>query len=217
MGNKTLAPVLGKGTAVISLNGKMVLVHNVLHVHTLRTPLYSLRKHLTQQGCGFIGDDSLGGLFVYFPAFVLAVDTTKDFRLSYKPIGSKASLKDLAYVQPRCKCKVLPLPPADWEGIQYARHTAKQAPSPIPSVTQDSGSSHDSQPSKAVPPVANLPPAVVPVPTPSASKIKLLSTMSHEEVIKHMHHPNITLPAIRTCSTCTGSDKQKRYSAEEIH
>ena len=111
MGNKTLAPVLGTGTAVISLNGKKVLVRNVLHVPTLRTPLYSLRKHLTQRGCGFIGDDSLGGLFVYFPTFVLAVDTTKDCHLSYKPIGHKAALKDLDYVQPRCARKVIPPPP----------------------------------------------------------------------------------------------------------
>ena len=70
MGNKTLAPVLGKGAAIISLNGKLVLVRNVIHVSTLRTPLYSLHKHLTQRGCGFLGDDSLGGLFVYFPTFV---------------------------------------------------------------------------------------------------------------------------------------------------
>ena len=60
MGDKTLAPVLGKGTAIISLNGKMVIIRNVLHVSTLRTPLYSLCKHLTQRGCGFLGNGSLG-------------------------------------------------------------------------------------------------------------------------------------------------------------
>ena len=42
MGYKTLAPVLGKGTAVISLNGKLVLVCNVLHVPTLHILLYTL-------------------------------------------------------------------------------------------------------------------------------------------------------------------------------
>ena len=47
MGGKTLAPILVKVTAIISLNGKMVLVRNVLHVPTLCTPLYSLRRHLT--------------------------------------------------------------------------------------------------------------------------------------------------------------------------
>ena len=70
MGNKTLAPVLGTGTAVISLNGKLVLVQNVLHVSTLRCPLYSLRKHLTQCGCGFIDDDSLGVCScIFHPSF----------------------------------------------------------------------------------------------------------------------------------------------------
>ena len=50
MGSKTLAPVLHKGTAVISLNGKLVLVCNAIHVPTLCTPLYSLNKHLIQRG-----------------------------------------------------------------------------------------------------------------------------------------------------------------------
>ena len=66
MGNKTLAPVLGKGTSIILLNGKLVLVRSVLHVPTLRTPLYSLHKHLTQRGCGFLGNDSLEGFFCVF-------------------------------------------------------------------------------------------------------------------------------------------------------
>ena len=54
MGDKTFAPVLSKDTVIISLNEKLVLLRNVLHMPTLRTPLYSLRKHLTQRGCGFL-------------------------------------------------------------------------------------------------------------------------------------------------------------------
>ena len=64
-------------STVISLNGKLVLVRNILHVPTLCTHLYSIRKHLTQLGCGFLGDDSLRGLFAYFQTFVLAVNTKK--------------------------------------------------------------------------------------------------------------------------------------------
>eukprot|EP00970_Alexandrium_tamarense_P002243 scaffold324_cov188-Alexandrium_tamarense.AAC.2 len=60
MGNKSLAPVCGVGTAVFSLNGKKIMVRNCLHVPALRNPLYSLRSHLLQKGCGFIGDADMG-------------------------------------------------------------------------------------------------------------------------------------------------------------
>ena len=220
MGNKTLAPVLGKGTAIISLNGKLVLVRNVLHVPTLRTPLYSLRKHPTQRGYSFLGNDSLGGLFVYFPSFVLAVDTTKDCHLSYKHIGQKATLEDLDYVQPRCALKIPPPPPLsshDWQAIKYARHSAKQCPAPIPSVTQDPSPQDLASlvPAKLKATIPSSAPGSVI--TPNLSKVQLLSTMSHEDIIKHMHHPDISLPEIRTCNTPTGSDKNKHCSAQEIH
>ena len=65
MGNKSLAPVCGVGTAVFSLNGKKIMVRNCLHVPALRNPLYSLRSHLLQKGCGFIGDADMGGMYVY--------------------------------------------------------------------------------------------------------------------------------------------------------
>ena len=60
MGNNSFVPVLGRGTAIFSLNGKRVLVQNVLHVPGLAVPLYSLRTHVTQRGCGFIGTESRG-------------------------------------------------------------------------------------------------------------------------------------------------------------
>ena len=41
--------------------------------------------------------------------------------------------------------------------------------------------------------------------------------MSHEDILKHMHHPNTTLPEVRTCDTPTASDKKTHYSAEELH
>ncbi len=67
MGNNSLAPVLGRGrgTAIFSLNGQRVLVRNVLHVPVLSKPVYSLRAHLEQRGCGFIGTSESG--IVFFP------------------------------------------------------------------------------------------------------------------------------------------------------
>jgi hypothetical protein len=69
MGNNSFVPVLGRGTAVFELNGKRILVRNVLHVPGLAVPLYSLRTHVTQRGCGFIGSGE-SGFLVYFPSFV---------------------------------------------------------------------------------------------------------------------------------------------------
>ncbi len=60
IGNNSFAPILGHGTAIISLNGKKILMRNCLHVPDLHHPLYSLRAHQRQRGCGFIGMYSLG-------------------------------------------------------------------------------------------------------------------------------------------------------------
>ena len=144
------------------------------------------------------------GSLCVFPTFVLAVDTTKDCHLSYKPISRKAALCDLDYVQLCCALEILPPPPPvpeDWESIRYARHTVKQGPAPIPSVTQEPVSPNESPQTSAPPPVANSSPAPGPILKPDLSKIKLLSTMSREDILKHMHHPNTTLPEIRPCDT----------------
>ena len=92
MGNNSYLPVLGHGTAIISLNRQRVLVRHTLHVPGLAVPLYSLRAHLKQPGCGFIGTSD-SGMLVYFPSFVLSVDTSSDCHLSYKPLGAGTSLE----------------------------------------------------------------------------------------------------------------------------
>jgi hypothetical protein len=48
MGNNSFLPVLGCGTAIISLNDQRVLVRNALQVPGLAVPLYSLRAHVQQ-------------------------------------------------------------------------------------------------------------------------------------------------------------------------
>ena len=60
MGNNSFLPVLGHGLAVISLNGQRILVRNALHMPSLVVPLYSLRAHFAQPGCGFIGGSGVG-------------------------------------------------------------------------------------------------------------------------------------------------------------
>jgi hypothetical protein len=98
IGNNSYLPVLGRGTAIISLNHQWVLVRHTLHVPGLAVPLYSLRAHLKQHGCGVIGTSD-SGMLAYFPSFVLSVDTSSNCHLSYEPLGSGASLESLNYVQ----------------------------------------------------------------------------------------------------------------------
>jgi hypothetical protein len=108
MGNNLFLLVLGHSLAIISLNGQRVLVRNVLHVPGLVVPLYSLHVHCIQPGCGFIGASGVG-ILVYFPTFVLAVDTSKDCHLVFESLGRLASLNSLHYVQPRCIPSLYPL------------------------------------------------------------------------------------------------------------
>jgi hypothetical protein len=70
-------------------------------------PLYSLRAHFKQPGCGFIGNND-AGMLVYFPSFVLSADTLSNCTLSYEPFGRSAPLSTLHYVQPRCRPSLYP-------------------------------------------------------------------------------------------------------------
>ncbi len=101
MDNNSFLPVLGCGTAIISLNGQRVLVRNALQVPGLMVPLYSICAHLKQHGCGFLGTFK-AGMLVNFPWFVLSVDTSSDCHLSYKPLGRAAPLDTLHYMQLCC-------------------------------------------------------------------------------------------------------------------
>ena len=83
-----------------------------------------------------MGAESLRGIYVYFPGFVLEVDTSKDYTLSYAPLGKKVSIQDLDYAQPKLSsCSTAsndttqppsPVPPArlgvDWREVTVARH-----------------------------------------------------------------------------------------------
>jgi hypothetical protein len=101
MGNNSFAPILGSGSAVIALNGKHILIRDCLHVPALRNPLYSLCAHQCQHGCGFIRIGMHGlGMYVFFPSFIVKVDTATNCHLSYAPIGRTSTLSFMDYVQP---------------------------------------------------------------------------------------------------------------------
>ncbi|EJK72873.1 hypothetical protein THAOC_05551, partial [Thalassiosira oceanica] len=140
MGNNAFVPVVGRGTAVFSLNGKHVMIRNVMHVPDLGRPLYSLRAHLLQPGCGFIGlsatETSARMMCVYFPTFVLTVDMSKDCHLSYEPVGRSARPDNMAYVQPKCKPYIYPSERRSSASLS-AVPSSTSLPSPIVHVIED--------------------------------------------------------------------------------
>ncbi len=55
---------------------------------------------------------------------------------------------------------------------------------------------------------------------PSSNTIplpKLLSTMSRDKGIKHLHHKGMVLPSICPCNTANTSDTKTHWTAEELH
>jgi hypothetical protein len=98
MRNNSFAPILGTGLAIISLNGKCILIQDCLHVPALPNPLYSLRAHQRQHGCSFIGMHQLG-MYVFFPSFIIEVVTATDCHLLYKPIRQSTTMSTLDYIK----------------------------------------------------------------------------------------------------------------------
>ena len=225
--------MLVKGTAIIALNGKKVLIRDCLHVPDLRNPLYSLRAHQRQRGCGFIGLHG-HGVYVFFPHFILEVDTSTDCHLRYQALGRTCGLPEVDYVQPKrplivgehtaseaAKTPTLPPPLMP----TFASHNPKQPPrppSPQPNIDIDHLQSQikdytvslkDMSREELVEKLYTFehPPATPPSPK------TLLSTMSKDEIAEHLHHPDSSMLPIRPCDTPNGSDTKTHYSGEELH
>jgi hypothetical protein len=118
MRNNLFAPILGTGSVVIALNGKCILIRDYLHVPALRNPLYSLCAHPRQHRCGLIGMHDLG-MYVFFPSFIIEVNTTTDCHLWYEPIGQSSTMLSINYIEPIQTCNsssttaaIPPSPPA---------------------------------------------------------------------------------------------------------
>ncbi len=226
MGNNSFAPILGSGSAVIAINGRRILIRDCLHVPALRNPLYSLRAHQRQYGCGFIGMQGLG-MFVFFPSFfIVEVNTSTDCHLSYSAIGRACTMSALDYVQP------IPSP--------HSAATTASSPPPPPILVEDDGDADDSANDEADVPPELLPtyashwpkkPPTPPSPSPVATPHNSLSVpnptrsipplklecMSDEEIVAELHHPNTRLPPVRPCDTPNSSETKTIYTPEELH
>ncbi len=109
----------------------------------LRNPLYSLSAHQQhQKGCGFLGMYEIG-MFVFFPSFILKIDTAVNCHLSCEPLGCLASLSSLSYVQPISTVlaftTMVPLSAPAWiepdddelTAPTFASHWPKKPPRPV--------------------------------------------------------------------------------------
>ena len=239
MGNNSFAPIAGHGTAIVSLNGKKILIRDCLHVPDLRNPLYSLRAHLRQRGCGFIGMFGLG-MHVFFPSFILKVDRATDCHLQYVPDGRVAQLSELDYVQPKS---------APQRSVLATAATTQAVLTPA-LIEPDDGL--DDQPSFAShwpkrpsspphPPLdmSLLPPSKYTKSLKDMDQEELISRlyslesqqdqpskpattapleyMSSEDIVSSLHHSDKPPPAICPCDTPNASDTKYHFTAEELH
>ncbi len=212
MGKNSFHPVLGPGTADISLNGQQVLIRNALHVPGLMMPLYSLQTHLTQRGCAFYGAYA-AGMIVCFPTFVLTVDTSSDCRLSYEPLGHCTPLDILHYVQPWCPPTLYP---SELASSMPSSCKASHVPGPalIEDELGDSLSGDLDQLMVSLPP--HLPVCgVLPAPLPTNADNLDLSTISLQltslaKAISNLSpSPPVPLPADASTSEPTSTTPAK--------
>ena len=194
-----------------------------MHVLDLRAPLYSLRAHHTQTGCGFLGDAELGGMFIYFPSFSLKVDTKVDCLVNYAPVGSHADPKTLHYAQPRHSPAAMAVTTRS-KAAKLAAPPVAPTRAALKSILKPSCRNRPSTVNDGLPcTIFALPPLHVLHPPPLPSEIKpktaarLFSTMTTEEIQEHLHRPGDEFPKVRPCDTPLPCDTKKRWTAEEIH
>jgi hypothetical protein len=122
------------------------------------------------------------GMYVFFPSFILEVDTAVDFHLSYKPLVHLASLSPLDYVQP-----VTP---------QHSASKTTTLPSALSHIKPDDNVSI------ALTFAAHWPKKLPSSPPPLDINLSLISTskyfvnlkdMSREELIHHLYAMDLKL------------------------
>jgi hypothetical protein len=245
MGNNSFGPICGYGTAIISFKGKKIQIRDCLHVPNLRNPLHSLCTYQRQCGCGFIGMYSLG-FYMYFPMFIIKVDTATNCHLHYAPVGCSAGLPEPDYVQPKFPPKASALatlaassPPAtteqdddhkdnDSKDITYLSHWPKHPPSLSPAVidlntitltafTKSLKDMNGEDLAKLL--FTNTAPTGLSPPTgqPKRKTPDPLVCMYKKDIIALLHESDSSPPPIRPRDTPNPSDTKSQWTAKELH
>ena len=87
------------GTAVYTLNGRIILTCNTLHIPDLRGSLYSLRKHRQIPGCGLYSSYKYGS-YLFFSDFILQVEDSYDKIVRYRSLGASYQVP-IDYIEPK--------------------------------------------------------------------------------------------------------------------
>jgi hypothetical protein len=244
MGNNSFASIIGKGSAIISLNSNKTLICDCLHVPDLWNPLYSLRAHQRQHGCGHIGMYGLG-VYVFFPSFIIEVDTATNCHLRYQPLGRTLGLADLDYVQPKhtpsaSTTAATLSPPVTIEPDNsdlddnaapiYKAHWPKCPPSPpvdqfdlstLPAETKFTKPLNEMSREELITLLHNSssPPTTEspPFALPKRKAADLLTCMDEKDIVELLHQPNSSLPLVCPCDTPNPLNKKLHWTAEELH
>jgi hypothetical protein len=89
LADKSKVSCHGCGTVQFTLQDKSIILHDVLHVPKLRSPLLSVWCFHRLHGCSFLADNS--GSFLTFPKFVLKVDDSSDCTITGQ-LGNKRDI-----------------------------------------------------------------------------------------------------------------------------
>lgn len=203
------------------LNGKTLLLRNVLHVPALSEPLYSLRRHRMMPDCGYYSSYDTGS-HLLFPHFVLEVDTSIDNVLSYQSIGNASSRID--YAEPRTHpsaavakstarpARLIP-PDNEMTHVRFNIPTPKSSTSTLPITSPTM--------SPAPPPSFN--------PQPSASQPSEPVLISNDELITASAEPLSTkalaaihsdpalLPPVPPANTPGPAEKRTTFDPLKLH
>eukprot|EP00956_Cyclotella_meneghiniana_P026201 scaffold56081_cov49-Cyclotella_meneghiniana.AAC.1 len=215
LGDGTQLQQRGVGTAKIMLNGKVILLRNVLHVPALSEPLYSLRRHRMMPECGYYSSYDTGS-HILFPTFVLEVDTTVDNVLSYKSIGRSSDKIDYAEPrvyptpQPRPVARPAHLIPPDNEmaRVTFNVPTPKSGPPP-PS----------SQPPTPSPPTpeSSPPDTSTVVPISDDELITASSAPLSTKTLASLHPDPSNLPPVPPASTPGPAEARTTFDPLKLH
>ncbi len=183
---------------------------------------------------------------MFFPSFIVEVNTTTDCHLLYEPIGHSTTMSNMDYVQPvqpsnsassTAATTLLPVVIEDYNNnnnylLTYAPHWPKKPPTP-PSPTYNmsliqppaySVSLKDLDRDALIQRLYSIELAAPPRPPPPASEAPKkgppptkLECMSTDNIVAHLHHPESCLPPIQPCDTPNLSDTKTTYTPEELH
>lgn len=80
LADKRKVKCLGTGTTSFYPDNKQIILHDVLHVLTLFSPLLSVRCFHHLKGYSFMADNN--GILLTFPTFVLYVDDSSNYTIT---------------------------------------------------------------------------------------------------------------------------------------